>query len=84
MLVRRTAAGTNVELLDSGRVLYRAAGELSQVVPSPDGRRLLLAWPAANQWVFVGTAGGRMRAVANVAAHLGGAFPFVGGWSTTP
>jgi hypothetical protein len=84
VLVRRTAVGTNVELLDSGRVLYRAAGELSQVVPSPDGRRLLLAWPAANQWVFVGTAGGRMRAVANVAAQLGGSFPSVGGWSTAP
>ena len=60
------------------------AGELSQVVPSPDGRRLLLAWPAADQWVFVRTAGGGVRAVANVAAQLGGAFPTVGGWSTAP
>ena len=58
VLLRRAPGATLVERLDSGRVLYRAAGELSEVVPSPDGRRLLLAWPAADQWVFVRTAGG--------------------------
>jgi hypothetical protein len=79
-LVRR-AGTTDVRLLESGRLLYRARGGLSQVVPSPDGRRLLVAWPAADQWVFVRTAGAGARAVANVADQLGGSFPTVGGWA---
>jgi hypothetical protein len=84
VVLRRTPAGTTAELLAPARVLYRARGTLTQVVPSPDGRRLLLAWPAADQWVFVRTSGGGVRAVANVAAQLGGAFPSVGGWTSSP
>jgi hypothetical protein len=82
-LLRRTRVGTSVELL-GGRVLYRAEGELTEIVPSPDGRHLLVAWPAADQWVFVPTAGGQVEAVANLADQLGGGFPSVGGWSTEP
>jgi hypothetical protein len=78
--LRARGSTTDVVLLDSGRVLYRAAGGLSQLAASPDGRTLLLAWPAADQWVFVRVAGGRVDAVANVASQLGGAFPAVGGW----
>ena len=84
VLLRRTPTGTAAELLDSGRVLYRARGALNGVAPSPDGRRLLLAWPAADQWVFVRTSGGGVRAVANIAAQLGGSFPTVAGWATSP
>jgi hypothetical protein len=83
VLLRRTPGTTAVELL-GGRVVYRARGELTEIVPSPDGRRLLLAWPAADQWVFVPTAGGEVEAVANVADQLGGAFPTVGGWVAGP
>ena len=36
---------------------------------SPDGSRLLLAWPAADQWLFVPTGGGtRLRAIGNIAS----------------
>jgi hypothetical protein len=82
--IRARDGATEVVLLDAGRVLYRAAGALSEVVASPDGRTLLLAWPAADQWVFVHVAGGRVEAVANVAGQLGGAFPTVGGWAPAP
>jgi hypothetical protein len=83
-VLRRADGVTEARLLRSDRLLYRAAGEVSQVVASPDGRLLLLGWPAADQWVFVRIAGGRVEAVANVAAQLGGAFPAVGGWAPEP
>jgi hypothetical protein len=73
--------GSDVLLLRSGRVIYRATGALSQVVPSPDGRWLLLGWPAADEWVFLRLGGRRIAAVANIAGQLGGAFPAVGGWA---
>src|SRR5262249_52619427 len=37
-----------------GQQLAFHAPGLRQIVSSPDGRRLLLTWPAADQWVFVG------------------------------
>lgn len=62
------------------RVLFRTTGALSQVVSSPDGRWLLLAWPTADQWVFVSVHGRRrVRAVSNIAAQLKG-LPDIGGW----
>jgi hypothetical protein len=69
-----------VSLLGSGRVLFHTTGVLDQVVPSPDGRYVLLAWPAADQWVFVPLHGLRISAAAGIAGQLGGAFPSVGGW----
>jgi hypothetical protein len=80
-VILERGAGTDVLLLRSGRVIYRATGGLSQVVPSPDGRWLLLGWPAADEWVFLRAGGGRIAAVANIAGQLGGAFPSVGGWA---
>jgi hypothetical protein len=61
--------------------VFRATG-LRQVVSSPDGRWLLLTWPAANQWVFVrvGTPH-TIRAFAGITRQLGGGrFPAVSGW----
>jgi hypothetical protein len=65
-----------------GRMLFRTSGDLGQVVPSPNGRRLLVTWPEADQWLFVPARGGRVRAVGNIAAQLGGSgFP-VDGWTS--
>jgi len=64
------------------RLLFRTTGTLRQVVPSPDGRWLLVTWPEANQWLFIGTGGRpRVTAVANIAEQLGGAFA-VDGWTS--
>jgi hypothetical protein len=61
--------------------LFRAPG-LRQIVSSPDGRWLLLTWPAADQWVFVRVAAPHtIRAVSGIARQFGGgAFPAVSGW----
>jgi hypothetical protein len=65
-----------------GRTLFRTTGTLRQVVPSPDGRWLLLTWPQADQWLFVRTSGRpRVTADANIAEQLGGAFS-VAGWTS--
>jgi hypothetical protein len=55
---------------------------------SPDGRWLLVSWPAANQWVFVRVGGGpRILAVSRIRAQFGisrwGAFPRIDGWCCT-
>lgn len=65
-----------------GRTLFSTTGRLSQVVPSPDGRWLLLTWPDADQWLFVRTTGRhRVTADANIAEQLGGGFA-VEGWTS--
>lgn len=59
---------------------------LGQVLWSPDGRWLLIGWPAANQWVFVRVAGlSRIAAVSHIAQQFGrgGEFPQVDGWCCT-
>jgi hypothetical protein len=65
-----------------GRTLFRTTGRLGRVVPSPDGRWLLVTWPGADEWLFVPTAKGRrLSAVANITEQLG---PDVqlGGWTS--
>jgi len=59
------------------------SGAFSSLEWSPDGRWLLLAWPAADQWLFVSPA--RVLPVSGIArAFAGGAgpaaFPSLGGW----
>jgi hypothetical protein len=62
---------------------------LRQVAWSPNGRWLLVSWPAANQWVFVRVAGApRIVAVSRIAQQFsaGGhapAFPGLAGWCCT-
>jgi hypothetical protein len=71
-----------------GRVLYRAPGQLSDLAWSPDGSRLLIAWPEADQWLFLPANGrGRPRAVGGIAAEFSpgarpgeAAFPDLEGW----
>jgi hypothetical protein len=48
---------------------------------SPDGRRLLVAWRDADQWLLLGP-GRRVRPLAGVSGDLGAGagFPGVAGW----
>jgi len=71
----------------SARRLFGVSGHLTELAWSPDGRRLLLAWPAADQWLFVPTEGGaRLRAIGDIAAVFApgdarrATFPRVEGW----
>lgn len=71
-----------VQLVAPRRTLFRTTGTLQRLVPSPDGRRLLVTWPEADQWLFVPVApGSRLTAVGNIAEQLGGSVP-VGGWTS--
>jgi dipeptidyl aminopeptidase/acylaminoacyl peptidase len=82
-----------VSLLDlrngrfAARPLYGGPGRLADLTWSPDGNWLLVAWPGADQWVFVGAAGQRrVKAVAGIAdgfdagSRERGTFPRVSGW----
>jgi dipeptidyl aminopeptidase/acylaminoacyl peptidase len=68
------------------RVLFRTPGRLSELAWSPDGGRLLIAWPDADQWLFIPASGRtRVRAIGGVAGQFapGGrdaAFPRIDGW----
>jgi hypothetical protein len=72
--------GADVYDLES-QPLFHADG-LRQLVSSPDGRWLLLTWPAANQWVFVRVASPHtIRAFSGISGQFGGGkFPVVAGW----
>jgi hypothetical protein len=65
--------------------VFAGAG-LGALAWSPNGRWLLIAWPAADEWVFV-PAGGHRRALAVsriaerfAAAGGSGAYPRLDGW----
>ena len=63
------------------RRLFGGAGAFSSIAWSPDARWLLVAWDAADQWVFVRTSGApKLTAVANVTEQFGDTFPRVEGW----
>jgi hypothetical protein len=67
------------------RRLLNVPGSLGQIAWSPDGRRLLVAWPAANQWLFLPVGRGEGRAVAGISTAFspGGraaSFPRLEGW----
>jgi hypothetical protein len=60
---------------------FAGAGPFDAVNWSPDGRWLLVAWPDADQWVFVGAAGKhRLEAVSNISRQFEGGFPALDGW----
>ena len=69
------------------RVFAAGAGTLAAPAWSPDGRWLLVGWPAANQWIFIRPGGERLVASASVAQQFdpgavgSGAFPRVIGWA---
>ncbi len=69
------------------RRLFGVSGHLTELAWSPDGRRLLLVWPAADQWLFVPTEGdARLRAIGDIAAVFApgdarrATFPRLEGW----
>jgi hypothetical protein len=85
VVVRRVSSGrSEVRLVDldsrESRVLFSGAGDFADAVWSPDGQWLLVAWPAADQWMFLRPTGkGRVRPVANIAASFG-ANASIAGW----
>ncbi|MBA3400565.1 MAG: PD40 domain-containing protein [Actinobacteria bacterium] len=84
LAVLRTREGVS-ELLVGKRSLFSGTGRFTALVWSPDGRWLLLGWPAADQWVFVRADGKRIRAVSNVSAQFHSqSFPRVEGWCCAP
>ncbi len=91
--------GRSLALVLGGReVVVGTEGSLRQALAgpgvtavswSPDGRWLLVTWPAANQWVFVRVVGApRIEAVSRISDQFssGGvprAFPQLDGWCCT-
>ena len=73
--------GARSEVVLGSTTLFSGAGTLSGLTWSPDGRWLLVGWPAADQWVFLRADGRSIRAVANVSAQFRShTFPRVEGW----
>lgn len=73
------------------RRIFGVSGHLTELVWSPDGSRLLLAWPAADQWLFVPLAPAtRLRAIGEVAATFSpgnptrARYPRIESWCCTP
>jgi hypothetical protein len=65
---------------ESGRVVFRGSGTFDGLAFSPDGRWILVGWPTANQWVFLGTGPQRrIVGVSRISFQFGG-FPRVDGW----
>ena len=65
----------------AGRTIFTAAGRLDGLTWSPDGRWLLVAWPAADQWIFVRAGGRRIEAVSRISPQFRATrFPDVSGW----
>ena len=61
--------------------VFAGEGPFQGVAWSPDGRWLLIGWPAADQWVFVRADGGSIRAVGNVSEQFRSrTFPRSDGW----
>jgi len=92
-VARRAAGGRSSEVALMGprersRVLFRGEGPFTRLRFSPSGRWLLVAWPSADQWVFLhpGATGTRsVLAAARVTRRIGAAgFPQVSGWCCPP
>lgn len=71
------------------RRLLDVPGDLGELAWSPDARRLLVAWPDADQWLFLPVGRGRGRSIAGVAAAFdpgrrAASFPRLEGWCCPP
>jgi dipeptidyl aminopeptidase/acylaminoacyl peptidase len=69
VVVRRNERRSDITLVGprSRRLLFTGAGRFGPVAFSPDGRRLLVPSPGADQWLFLETgAAGGVTAVANI------------------
>ncbi len=88
--IHHVRAGDELVLIPDGgdgRVLFSARGELTGPTWSPDGRWLLVGWPAADQWLFIPTKrSGKVVAIDSITEQFdpGGtgaeSFPRVSGW----
>jgi hypothetical protein len=58
------------EIVVDGRRVFSGSGRFGAVAWSPSGRRLLVPWPAADQWLFLDVDSGRVTAVANIARQF--------------
>jgi hypothetical protein len=89
-VARRDHTTSEVALMGGNRndVLFRADGRFSRLRFSPTGRWLLVAWPLADQWVYLrpGTSGARqMQAAPRVTRRFSGhGFPQLQGWCCPP
>jgi hypothetical protein len=84
-VVVANAGGTRVLDIPLGgtrtpRQLFQ--GDVDGLAWSRDGRRLLLAWRDADQWLLLGANGRVRRALHGVSGELGaaGGFPRLAGW----
>ena len=88
-VARRNETTSEVALMAPGardRVLFRADGRFTRLRFSPGGRWLLVAWPLADQWVYLrpGASGAsRVLAATRVSRRFRGA-PQVSGWCCPP
>jgi WD40-like Beta Propeller Repeat len=67
------------------RRLLDVPGDLGEAVWSPDGRRLLIALPVSDQWLFLPPGRGRLRALSEISeafapGRVVPSFPRVEGW----
>jgi len=70
---------------EPGGRIFAGLGPVADIVWSPDARWLLVARPAADQWVLVRADGGSIRAVSQIARQFrSGSFPRVVGWCCRP
>lgn len=70
-----------LHLGEPGGRLFAGQGRFSDLAWSPDGDWLLVGWPAADQWVFVRSDGGGIRAVSGVSGQFRSrSFPRLDGW----
>ena len=53
-VVRRGGARSEVVVTRPDRLLFSGSGRFGAIAWSPDGRRLLVPWPDADQWLFLG------------------------------
>jgi WD40 repeat protein len=58
------------EIVVDGRTVFTGFGRFGTIAWSPSGRRLLVPWPAADQWLFLDPDSGRATAVANIARQF--------------
>jgi len=72
------------------RTLYSGLGRLAEVQPAPDGNWVLVAWPQADQWLFVRPRDAKVQAVGHISRQFDpGAtppvsFPRIEGWCCAP
>jgi WD40 repeat protein len=84
-LAVRTADATSVYVTGSARVprrpVFATSGTLRSLAWSPDGRRLLVRWAEADEWLLLSptSARGAVTAIAGISRRFGSA-PAVQGW----